>query len=235
MINFLIFGGQMVAHKEMRMNAQPVQPSSVFPARLCAVVVLLCLASLVAGCGTNSYPPVPESQRNIEVDYDYILGPGDAVTIFVWGNEELSTSGTVRPDGKLTTRLVEDLQASGKTSTQLARDIERAYSEYVRQPVVSVIVSGFAGVPEQTIRVLGEATNPARVPYKKHMTLLDLMIRVGGLTPFADGNGSVLIRNVEGKRQVYSLRLDDLVREGDISADLALMPGDILIIAESWF
>ena|SRR6056297_250549 len=197
-----------------------------------AVVVLL---GLCVGCGSTSYPEVPEAQRNIEVDYDYVLGPGDEVMIFVWGNEELSSSGTVRPDGKLTTRLVEDLQASGKTSTQLARDIESAYSEYVRQPVVSVIVGGFAGVPEQTVRVIGEATNPKRVPYKKHMTLLDLMIAVGGLTPYADGNGSVLVRTVDGQKLTYSLRLDDLVRDGDISADLALMPGDILIIAESWF
>jgi len=193
------------------------------------------LISLCVGCAGNSYPPVPESQRNVEVDYDYILGPGDSVTIFVWGNEELTSSGRVRPDGKLTTHLVEDLQASGKTSTQLARDIEAAYSEYVRQPVVSVIVSGFSGVPEQTVRVLGEATNPKRVPYKKHMTMLDLMIAVNGLTPYADGNGSVLVRMVDGKRKTYSLRLDDLVKEGDISADMALMPGDILIIAESWF
>ncbi len=193
------------------------------------------LLALSAGCGSTSYPPVPEAQRDVEVDYDYVLGPGDSVTIFVWGNEELSSGGTVRPDGKLTTRLVEDLQASGKTSTQLARDIESAYSEYVREPVVSVIVSSFSGVPEQTIRVLGEATNPRRIPYKKHMTLLDLMISVGGLTPYADGNGSVLVRMVDGRQQVYSLRLDDLIKDGDITANLALMPGDVLIIAESWF
>tara|TARA_R110000823_G_scaffold210224_14_gene340600 strand:+ start:39231 stop:39884 length:654 start_codon:yes stop_codon:yes gene_type:complete len=199
---------------------------------LAAMVAFL---GLCVGCGSASYSEVPEAQRNIEVDYDYVLGPGDDVTIFVWGNEELSSMGTVRPDGKLTTRLVEDLQASGKTSTQLARDIESAYSEYVRQPVVSVIVGGFVGVPEQTIRVIGEATNPRRVAYKKHMTLLDLMIAVGGLTPYADGNGSVLVRMVDGKKVTYRLRLDDLVRDGDISADLALMPGDILIIAESWF
>lgn len=196
-----------------------------------AVFLLL----LSVGCGSNPYPPVPDSQRNVEVDYDYILGPGDLVTIFVWGNPELSTSGSVRPDGKLTTHLVEDLQASGKTSTQLARDIEEAYSEYVRQPVVSVIISGFAGIPEQSIRVLGEATNPKRIPYKKHMTLLDLMIQVNGLTTYADGNSSVLIRMVDGKQVTYGLRLDDLVRDGDITANMSMMPGDILIIAESWF
>ena len=195
-----------------------------------ALVLLLC-----AACTSNPYPPVPESQKNVEVDYDYILGPGDSVDIFVWGNEELSSTGTVRPDGKLTTHLVEDLVASGKTSTQLARDIEAAYSEYVRQPVVSVIVSGFVGVPDQTVRVMGEATSPKRIPYRKHMTLLDLMIEAGGLTDYAAGNQSVLVRKVDGKEVTYSLRLDDLVRDGDITANLAVMPGDILIIAESWF
>ncbi|MEZ5571780.1 MAG: polysaccharide export protein [Halioglobus sp.] len=199
-------------------------------ASVAAIVLMLC-----AACTSNPYPPVPDSQRNVEVDYDYILGPGDTVDIFVWGNEELSSTGTVRPDGKLTTHLVEDLQASGKTSTQLARDIEAAYSEYVRQPVVSVIVSGFVGVPEQTVRVMGEATTPKRIPYKKHMTLLDLMIAAGGLTDYAAGNQSVLVRMVDGKEVTYSLRLDDLVRDGDITANLSVMPGDILIIAESWF
>jgi polysaccharide export outer membrane protein len=195
----------------------------------------LLLLAVVTGCSSNSYPPVPDSQRNIEVDYDYILVPGDLVDIFVWGNEELSSTGTVRPDGKLTTRLVEDIQASGKTSSQMARDIEEAYAEYVRQPVVSVIVSGFAGVPEQTIRVLGEATSAKSIHYKKHMTLLDLMISVGGLTAYADGNNSVLIRVVDGKQVTYSLRLDDLIKDGDITANLSMMPGDVLIIAESWF
>lgn len=190
---------------------------------------------LCAACSTTQHPAVPDAQRNVEVDYDYILAPGDSVSIFVWGNEELSSMGVVRPDGKLTTNLVEDLQAAGKTSTQLARDIEVAYAEYVRQPVVSVIVSGFVGVPDQTVRVVGEATNPMRVPYKKYMTLLDLMITVNGLTEYADGNNSVLVRMVDGQEVTYSLRLDDLLKDGDISANISIMPGDILIVAESWF
>ncbi|MFT4517673.1 MAG: polysaccharide export outer membrane protein [Halioglobus sp.] len=209
--------------------------SSLCASRKIVSGVAVLLALLVTGCSSNSYPPVPSSQRDVEVDYDYVLGPGDMVSIFVWGNEELSTGGAIRPDGKLTTRLVEDLQASGKTSSQLARDIEAAYSEYVRQPVVSVTVSGFVGIPEQTIRVLGEATNPKRISYRKHMTLLDLVISVGGLTPFADGNKSVLVRMVDGREVTYSLRIDDLIKEGDITANLAMMPGDILIIAEAWF
>jgi len=189
----------------------------------------------ITGCGSNPYPEVPESARAVEPDYQYVIGAGDTMEIFVWGNEELTTGGVVRPDGKLTTRLVEDLQASGKTSTQLAREIEKAYSEYVRQPVVSVIVNGFVGVPDQRVRVVGEATNPTGVPYSQHMTLLDLMIAVGGMTEYADGNSSVLVRVENGRQVSYGLRLDDLVKDGDISANLALQPGDIVIISESWF
>ena len=191
---------------------------------------------VLAGCASSSdYPPVPEAQKNIQIDYDYVIGAGDSMEIFVWGNEELSTIGVVRPDGKFTTRLVEDLQASGKTSTELARDIELAYAEYVRQPVVSVIVNGFVGIPEQQVRVVGEAATPTRVPYSKHMTLLDVMIAVGGMTEYAAGNKSVLVRLEDGQQVSYSLRLDDLVKDGDISANMAMMPGDIVIISESWF
>ena len=204
-------------------------------ARRALASVLAALAVVLSGCGSNPYPPVPDPQRNIEPDYQYVVGPGDSMEIFVWGNEELTTGGVVRPDGKLTTRLVEDLVASGKTSTQLARDIETAYAEYVRQPVVSVIVNGFSGVPEQRVRVVGEATNPIGIPYTMHMTLLDLMIAVGGMTEYAAGNKSVLVRVENGQQISYGLRLDDLIKDGDISANLALLPGDIIIISESWF
>ncbi|MBA6412715.1 polysaccharide biosynthesis/export family protein [Parahaliea sp. F7430] len=195
---------------------------------------LLVMAFVVAACA-GSYPPVPQSDRLAAPDFDYVIGPGDTLEIFVWGNEELSSAGIVRPDGKFTTRLVEDLQASGKTSTQLARDIEKSYGDYVRQPVVSVIVNGFVGVPQQQVRVVGEATQPASIPYRRHMTLLDLMIAVGGMTEFASGNSSVLVRMEGGVQKSYGLRLDDLLKDGDISANLALMPGDIVIISESWF
>jgi len=190
------------------------------------------LALLLAGCGTQ---PLPQAERLDLLDYNYVIGPGDTMEIFVWGNTDLSSVGVVRPDGKLTTRLVEDLQASGKTSTELARDIEKVYAEYVRQPVVSVIVNGFVGVPEQQVRVVGEAAAPASVPYAQHMTLLDVMIAVGGMTEFAAGNKSVLVRRGENGHKSYGLRLDDLLKKGDISANLALQPGDIVIISESWF
>ena len=191
---------------------------------------------IIAGCSsTPKYPQIPEDQRNLPQEFNYIIGPGDTMEIFVWGNPELTMTLPVRPDGKVTTRLVEDIPASGKTSTELARDIEVAYSEYVKNPVVSVIVNGFIGIPPQQVRVIGEAMSPLKVPYNKHMTLLDLMIAVGGLTPFANGNKAVLIRNYDSKQKTFSVRLDDLVRDGDITANLSLLPGDIVIIPESWF
>jgi polysaccharide export outer membrane protein len=213
-------------------NTAATVPSGT-PGRLCQRALVLAGLVLLAACGGN--PTVPENERFNEPDYNYVIGPGDTMEIFVWGNEELSTTGIVRPDGKFTTRLVEDLPASGKTSTELARDIEKAYADYVRQPVVSVIVNGFVGVPEQQVRVVGEATTPSSVPYSQHMTLLDLMIAVGGMTEFAAGNKSVLVRTYNGGQRSYSLRLDDLLKDGDISANMALMPGDIVIISESWF
>jgi polysaccharide export outer membrane protein len=127
------------------------------------------------------------------------------------------------------------MEASGKTSTQLARDIEKAYSEYVKSAVVSVIVNGFRGIPEQQVRVVGEASQPRSIPFRKHMTLLDLMIDVGGMTEFASGNKAVLVRNFGGRQGSFGVRLDDLIRDGDISANVTLFPGDILIIPEAWF
>lgn len=194
-----------------------------------SVLVILALGA----CGSQPMPHQVERFEN--PDYEYVIGPGDTMEIFVWGNEGLSSTGIVRPDGKLTTRLVEDLQASGKTSTELAREIEEKYAEYVRQPVVSVIVNGFVGVPEQQVRVVGEAATPSSVPYAQHMTLLDLMISVGGMTEFAAGNKSVLIRRDREQERSYGLRLDDLLKKGDISANMALRPGDVVIISESWF
>lgn len=197
------------------------------------------LGSLVVGlfgCGSNPLPQVPDEQRNMEAEYNYVIGPGDTMEVFVWGNEELTVSGVeVRPDGKISTRLVENIEASGKTPSQLARDIEEAYSEYVKSAVVSVIVSGFEGVPSQQIRVVGEAAKPLKVPFRKHMTLLDLMVAVGGLTEFADGNKAVLIRNFGGSQSTYNIRLASLLKDGDISANVALFPGDIVIIPEAWF
>lgn len=180
---------------------------------------------------------MPPEQRELAVQegYYYEIAPGDVVQIFVWGREELSGEVPVRPDGMITTPLVEDLPASGKTPSQLARDLEKNYATYVKSPVVTVLVNGFVGLPGQQVRVVGEAAEPAAIPFRKHMTLLDLMISVGGLTDFAAGNNSVLIRYVQGEQHQYSVRLDDLIRDGDISANVSLLPGDIVIIPEAWF
>ncbi|WP_036552549.1 XrtA/PEP-CTERM system exopolysaccharide export protein [Neptunomonas japonica] len=211
----------------------------IFPGKISKNFLVLIAASFVgmmSGCASNnSYPPVSEESRYEQPDYNYVIGAGDEVQIFVWGNTELSTTVPVRPDGKITTRLVEDLEASGKTSTELAREIETIYSEYIKNPVVTVIVDDFISIPTQQIRVVGEGAKPLKIPYSKHMTLLDLMIEVGGLTEFADGDKAVLVRSFEGEQSTYGLRLDSLLKDGDITANLALKPGDIVIIPEAWF
>lgn len=208
---------------------------SIFVKKIMLPVSFVLAALNLSGCG-STHSQLSSVQDELPPDYDYVIGPGDSMEIFVWGNEELTVSGVqVRPDGKITTRLVENIEASGKTPSQLARDIETAYSEYVKSAVVSVIVDGFQGVPSQQVRVIGEAANPLNVPYSKHMTLLDLMVEVGGLTEFADGNDAVLVRSVGGSRKSYSVRLADLLKDGDISANAVLFPGDILIIPEAWF
>jgi len=157
------------------------------------------------------------------------------VDVIVWRNPEVSMAVPVRPDGKITTPLVEDLPASGKTSTQLARDIEQALSKYIQQPVVTVVVTEFVGPYTEQIRVIGEATKPQALPYREEMTLMDVLIAVGGITDFAAGNKARIIRNIEGKQQQFRVRLDDLIRDGDISANVPMRQGDVLVIPEIFF
>ena len=179
-----------------------------------------------------TYPPAPKGSAN--EGYNYIVGPGDSLNIIVWRNPELSMSVPVRPDGKLTTPLVEELLVQGKTSVEIARDVEKALAKYVRDPVVTVIVTGFVGPYSEQIRVVGEAARPQFLPYKQKMTLLDVMIAVGGLTDFADGNGATIFRASEGDKR-YSVRIKDLIKRGDISANVEMKPGDVLIIPQGWF
>ena len=167
-------------------------------------------------------------------DYRYVIGPLDTVNIVVWRNPELSMSVPVRPDGRISTPLVEDIPALGRNPAALARDLEKALSKYIRDPVVTVIVNSFNGPYGEQIRIVGEATKPQAVAYRQSMTLLDVIIVAGGLTDFADGNKSVLVRGSEQGKS-YSVRLGDLVRRGDISANVDVRPGDILIIPQSWF
>jgi len=192
-----------------------------------AIVPILSLS----GCKT--FPPLSADDKYLA--HDYLIGPGDNVDIIVWRNPEVSMAVPVRPDGKITTPLVEDLPASGKTSTQLARDIEAALSKYIQQPVVTVIVTEFVGPYTEQVRVIGEATKPQALPYREEMTLMDVLIEVGGITEFAAGNKARIVRNVDGKQQQFSVRLDDLIRDGDITANVPVRQGDVLVIPESFF
>jgi len=165
----------------------------------------------------------------------YVIGPGDSLNVFVWGDNELSTEVVVRPDGLITTPLVEDLQASGMTPTELARNLETKLSRFVKNPKVTVSVTNFVGRYTEQVRVVGQAAQPQSLPYRDGMTLLDVIISVGGLTEFAAGNKATIVRKVNGKAQQFRVRLDDLIRDGDISANTRMMPGDVLIIPETWF
>jgi polysaccharide export outer membrane protein len=233
-------------------------------------VLPLLVVLLVAGCG---YPQLSEEEDAvIPTDYTYIIGPGDSVSIFVWGNPDISTTATVRPDGKITIPLAEDLLASGKTPSQLARMMEKELSKYVRDPQVVIMVSGFEGVYSQQVRIIGQLSGgggggfggsslsgagigssgfsgggfsggsgggggfSARAfPYKKDMTLLDLMIQVGGLGQYADGNRASIVRKIDGEMQHFGIRIDDLIDEADLSANVKILPGDIVIIPEAFF
>lgn len=235
---------------------------------------VLLFALILSGCGGP--PPLSqEDDFSVPSDYTYIIGPGDSVNIFVWGNPDISTTATVRPDGKITIPLAEDLPASGKTPYQLARLMEKELGKYVRDPQVVIMVSGFQGVYSQQVRIIGQISGggtgggagggagggfggggfggggfgggvggggsgysgfSARTfPYKKGMTLLDLMIQVGGLSQFADGNRASIVRNVDGEPQTFGIRIDDLLEDADLSANVKILPGDIVIIPEAFF
>ncbi len=194
--------------------------------------LLVALVALMGGCATSSYSPAPAAAGGGE--YNYLIGPGDTLNITVWRNPELSMVVPVRPDGKISTPLVQDLTAIGKDPQSLARDIEKTLAAYIRDPVVTVIVTNFVGPYGEQIRVIGEAAKPQTLPYKQKMTLLDVMIAVGGLTDFANGNAASILRTSESNKQ-YSVRLKDLVKGGDYSANVEMKPGDIVIIPQSWF
>ena len=193
------------------------------------------LAVMVSSCASQHGYPLAPARADAGAPTEYLVGPGDALNIVVWRNPEVSTQVPVRPDGKFTTPLVEDIQASGKTATQLARDIEKALSKYIQDPIVSVIVTNFVGPYSEQIRVIGQAAKPQALAYKERMTLVDVLIAVGGLTDFANGNGATILRTVNGKSRKFGVRLEDLVKTGDISANIEMRPGDVLVIPESWF
>jgi polysaccharide export outer membrane protein len=200
------------------------------------LLVTLFVVIQLAGCASrNPYPELPTATGDAEYATRYRIAPGDSVQIFVWRNPEVSTQVPVRPDGLLSAPLLEEIPAAGKTPAELARDLEQELSTYLRDPLVTVIVNGFVGIFREQIRVLGEAAQPQALLYRDSMTLLDLMISVGGLTQFADGNNATLVRNVDGKQEQFRVRIDDLIRDGDISANIDMQPGDIIIVPEAWF
>ena len=166
---------------------------------------------------------------------NYVIGPGDSLQVFVWRNQELSTTVPVRPDGKISIPLVEDIDCAGKTPTQLARDIEQRLTKYIMDPVVTVIVTQFVGPYTEQIRVVGEAAQPKAISYRANMSVLDAMIEVGGLTQFAAGNRARVVRTVNGQQTSITVRLEDLLKDGDLTANTPLQPGDIIIIPQSFF
>lgn len=205
-------------------------------------IVVAFAALLLAGCGSTNLGGSEElsaasqtSEGSAAASPDYLIGPLDHLTVFVWRAPELSTEVTVRPDGRISTPLVEDMVAADKTPSQLSRDLEKALLKYVKSPEVTVIVSDFTSTFDQQVRVLGEAQKPIALPYQSGMTVLDVMVAVGGLTEFAAGNRAVLIRGKGEDRKSYRLRLNDLLRKGKISANVPVLPGDVILIPESVF
>ena len=242
--------------------------------RLTSIWILIACAFLAVGC--NRPPQLTDEDMAVPADYTYIIGPGDSLNIFVWGNPDLSTSVTVRPDGKITIPLAEDLQAAGRTPSQLARQMEGTLSKFVRDPQIVIMVQGFEGVYSQQVRVIGQLEgggsgfggggfggggggggfggggfggggfggggfgggsgySAKSLPYRKGMTLLDLMVQIGGLGQFADGNRASIIRMVDGEQQRFGIRITDLIEQADLTANVKIMPGDILIIPEAFF
>jgi len=218
------------------------------------VMVTLLSTLFLISC---AYPPL-ENNVKVPSDYTYIIGPGDGIEIFVWDNPDISKSVTVRPDGKISTPLIDDLVASGKTPSQLARDIEENLSKFVRDPLVSIMVNSFTGIYEQQVRVIGQISGGGRsgggggsgrgglgggnnrysakaFPYKKDMTLLDLMIQLGGIGQYADGNRSSIIRTIDNKTYQFGVKIDDLIQDSDLSANIRILPGDILIVPQAFF
>ena len=198
--------------------------------------VVLAAAALLSGCASGPQPgKVSAAAPATPAETEYRIGPGDTLQVFVWNQPELTVTVPVRPDGMISTPLISGVPAAGKTAPELAKDLQTALSEFVRNPTVSVMVTTFVGTYADQIRVVGQASKPQSLPYRANMTLLDVMIAVGGLAEFAAGNRAVLVRQ-EGDRQVRTtVRLRDLLDEGDISVNVPMRPGDVLIIPESRF
>ena len=197
----------------------------------------LAVSPLILSCASSpSLPPTttPSQAQAKAVSADYIIGPGDVVQVFVWRNPELSVTVPVRPDGKISTPLVENMVAVGKTPPQLSRDMEGVLSEYVRQPKVNIIVTNAASA-FSLVKVVGQVSHPSAVPYREGMTVLDAILAVGGLTQFASGNHAKIVRVENGHETVIKVKVADLVNNGDVSQNVPLKPGDVLVVPQSMF
>jgi polysaccharide export outer membrane protein len=210
-----------------------------------ALLILLVGCATLSGCagppkgGTEVAPTRtdPGQQTGNASQDEYIIGAGDQLSVFVYRNPDLSEGGVaVRPDGRISTPLIEDIMAAGKTPKQLARGLEQRLAKFIQDPNVTVIVRSFIGPPDRQVRVIGEATEPTAIPYRDHMTLLDVMIATHGLTKYAAGNRAAIVRiDPDGKRRSIAVKLSDLIKDGDISQNIEMQPGDTLIVPQSWF
>jgi polysaccharide export outer membrane protein len=203
--------------------------------RWSALAAILICAPLLISC---SAPPPPRTQvadSAADETSEYVIGPGDVLRIFVWENPDLTVTVPVRPDGRISVPLLQDVVAAQKTPPQLAHEITTGLSEFIKQPEVTVIVTEFTGPYSEQVRVVGEAVKPQAIPYRARMSLLDVMIAAGGLTQFAAGNRALIVRRVGDHTEQLPVRLDSLLKDGDISANVRMRPGDILVIPQSWF
>lgn len=198
--------------------------------------IVLCIATsaCLANPGAPDQGPEPQLPASAVDANSYLIGPGDMLQVFVWRNPELSASIPVRPDGKISTPLVENLVAIGKTPSQLAREMETVLSEYVRSPTVNIIVTTPVSVFSQ-VKAIGQVKLPQALAYREGMKVLDLVLAVGGLADFASGNRAKIVRTVDGKQVELRVRLEDLVNKGDMTQNLPLKPGDVLVVPESLF
>jgi polysaccharide biosynthesis/export protein len=229
---------RLAAHAKTRLEKGSAMKESM---KIKAMLALGASATAITGCsslgGGSNLPPAPAITAQQQASEEYIIGPLDQITIFVWRNPELGAKVQVRPDGRITTPLITDMPAAGKTATMLQQDIKLQLSQYINDPIVSVIVNEFAATNNQQVRIVGATEKPASIPYRANMTLLDAMIAVGGLSEYAAGNKARLVRinKATGRSQEYSLRIGDLLKRGDSKSNVLLQPGDVIIIPESMF
>lgn len=202
------------------------------------VVSIFALCGMfLSGC---ALPTLPEATKHntkaFDVDtYEYLIGPNDVLNVVVWRHEEVTGNFNVKPDGKITMPLIGDISVSGKTTSEVSEILQKKLDTMFKSPSVSVLLNRFSGEFSEQVRVIGHAVKPMAFNYSKNMTLLDIMVQAGGLTKYADGNDAVLIRMVNGKRKEFGLNIDDLIKDGDLSENVDILPGDVIVIPEAWF